>query len=203
MNITHAINWLNGIIMNRFQAKYAANCNKSTSQSKTSPNNSIGGLSTGGFSTSFYSAIIAIAISGVSFSVSADRPAMDDPSARWAREEIEQAELRKAEAERAAQQAATHSPASQMMQHPVDNVEYQSTEEVLVLPPTEIQPGETINIKQLDSPRRGITMDAVRRELGQPIATSASVGQPPITHWTYPDRIVYFEYSRVLHVVAR
>ncbi len=147
--------------------------------------------------------IIAIALTGASFSVSADRPAMDDPSAKWAREEIEQAELRKAEAERAVQQAPTPSPASQMMQHPVGNVEYQATEEVLVLPPVEMQAGETISIKRLDTPRRGVTMDAVRRELGQPIATSASVGQPPITHWTYQDRIVYFEYSRVLHVVAR
>jgi hypothetical protein len=63
--------------------------------------------------------------------------------------------------------------------------------------------GETIQIKQLDFPRRGMSMDKVRNEYGQPISTSPVVGQPPITSWTYNDRIVYFEYSTVLHVVAR
>jgi len=88
----------------------------------------------------------------------------------------------------------------------VDNMmsqETQQTGDVIALPPKEMQPGETIQIKQLDFPRRGMSMDKVRNEYGQPISTSPSVGQPPITSWTYSDRIVYFEYSTVLHVVAR
>lgn len=88
----------------------------------------------------------------------------------------------------------------------VDNMmsqETQQTGDVITLPPKEMQPGETIQIKQLDFPRRGMSMDKVRNEYGQPISTSPSVGQPPITSWTYNDRIVYFEYSTVLHVVAR
>ncbi len=79
----------------------------------------------------------------------------------------------------------------------------QTTGDVVQLPATEIQPGETIKIKLLDFPRRGMTMDKVQNEYGQPVSVSDSVGQPPITSWTYNDRIVYFEYSTVLHVVAR
>ena len=88
----------------------------------------------------------------------------------------------------------------------VDNMmhqEAQQTGDVIVLPAKEMQAGETIQIRLLDMPRRGMSMDKVKNELGQPIYTSASVGQPPITSWTYSDRIVYFEYSTVLHVVAR
>lgn len=77
------------------------------------------------------------------------------------------------------------------------------TGDVMQLPATEMQPGEILRIQLLDYPRRGMSMEKVQREYGQPIATSESVGQPPITHWTYGDRVVYFEYSTVLHVVAR
>lgn len=75
--------------------------------------------------------------------------------------------------------------------------------DVVMLPPKEIQPGETVRIKLLDFPRRGMSMDNVQNEYGQPDAISGSVGKPPITSWTYGDRIVYFEYSKVIHVVAR
>ncbi len=77
------------------------------------------------------------------------------------------------------------------------------TGDIMQLPATELQPGETLRIQLLDYPRRGMSMDKVQNEYGQPMATSASVGTPPITHWTYSDRVVYFEYSTVLHVVAR
>lgn len=88
----------------------------------------------------------------------------------------------------------------------VDNMMQQQTQQtgdVIALPPKEMQPGETIQIKKLDFPRRGMSMDKVQNEYGKPISTSPGVGQPPITSWTYADRIVYFEYSTVLHVVAR
>lgn len=77
------------------------------------------------------------------------------------------------------------------------------TGDVIQMPATELQPGETLKIQLLDYPRRGMSMDKVQNEYGQPIATSESVGNPPITNWTYSDRVVYFEYSTVLHVVAR
>jgi len=75
--------------------------------------------------------------------------------------------------------------------------------DVIQLPATELQPGEVVPIKLLDYPRRGMTMQKVQNEYGQPITISDSVGKPPITRWTYQDRVVYFEYSNVIHVVAR
>lgn len=66
----------------------------------------------------------------------------------------------------------------------------------------ELQPGDTLPIRILDFPRRGMTMEKVRNELGEPLTMSAAIGTPPITSWTYNDRIVYFEYSSVVHVVA-
>lgn len=66
----------------------------------------------------------------------------------------------------------------------------------------ELQPGETLPISVLDFPRRGMTMDKVQNELGQPNVISETIGEPPITSWTYIDRVVYFEHSNVIHVVA-
>jgi len=67
----------------------------------------------------------------------------------------------------------------------------------------EMQPGDTIVISPVDFPRRGMSMDKVQNELGRPAEISAAVGEPPITSWTYPDRVVFFEYSRVIHVVEK
>ena len=161
------------------------------------------------FNTVFYNTVIAMLLASASFSANANRPAMEEEAAnitqeRMQQEKMQQMQQRQAEA---AQQASQQIPGSSvdriMQQQPTSNVQYQTTGDTLVLPPKEMQAGETITIKKLNVPRRGIKMDAVRRELGAPIATSASVGQPPITRWTYKDRIVYFEHSTVLHVVAR
>ena len=67
----------------------------------------------------------------------------------------------------------------------------------------EMQPGDIITINPLDFPRRGMSMDRVQNELGQPVDISPSVGDPPITSWSYPDRVVFFEYSKVIHVVEK
>ena len=72
---------------------------------------------------------------------------------------------------------------------------------------TEIQ-GDVVqmpvsNIRQLDFPRRGMTQDQVQNELGRPIEIVPAVGKPPISQWIYNDRKVYFEYSSVIHVVAK
>ena len=66
----------------------------------------------------------------------------------------------------------------------------------------EMQPGETLPFRALDFPRRGMTMEKVKNELGEPLEISDAIGKPPITTWTYKDRVVYFEYSSVVHVVA-
>jgi hypothetical protein len=67
----------------------------------------------------------------------------------------------------------------------------------------EIQPGDTIIINPLDFPRRGMSMDRVENELGQPVDISPGIGDPPITSWSYSDRVVFFEYSKVIHVVEK
>jgi hypothetical protein len=62
---------------------------------------------------------------------------------------------------------------------------------------------EFVAVTLLDFPRRGMTTDKVENELGRPGEIIPAIGQPPITRWVYDDRTVYFEYSTVLHVVAR
>ena len=92
-------------------------------------------------------------------------------------------------------------PVAPVIQEPVVEVE-----EVVVKQITgdviELQPGEII-INPMDFPRRGMSMDKVQNELGRPLEMSPAVGEPPITSWTYANRIVFFEYSRVSHAVAR
>ena len=66
----------------------------------------------------------------------------------------------------------------------------------------EVQPGETLPVRMLDFPRRGMSMDKVQNELGRPVQIIPAVGEPPITTWVYDDRNVYFENSTVIHVVA-
>ena len=58
-------------------------------------------------------------------------------------------------------------------------------------------------VKQLDFPRRGMTQDKVQNELGRPLEIVPAIGEPPISRWVYNDRVVYFEYSSVIHVVAK
>jgi hypothetical protein len=108
----------------------------------------------------------------------------------------------------ATQTMGTQAPAEAPRPEPsaVENMmhhESHQSGDVVMLPGKEIQPGETIRIKLLDSPRRGMSMENVKNQLGQPGTISASVGTPPITRWVYSDRVVYFENSTVLHVVAR
>lgn len=74
---------------------------------------------------------------------------------------------------------------------------YQTTGDVL-----EMSPGEIINIKPLDFPRRGMSMRQVLDKLGKPKKTPAAVGNPPIRLWIYDDRTIYFEQMTVIHVVA-
>ena len=98
-------------------------------------------------------------------------------------------------------QPASPSAVELMMQQ--QNQQTHQTGDVVQLPAKEMQPGETLKIQLLDFPRRGMSMDNVQLRYGQPISISETVGKPPITHWIYSDRVVYFEYSTVLHVVAR
>ena len=75
--------------------------------------------------------------------------------------------------------------------------------DVLDMPQPELNQPETAALSLLDFPRRGMDQEKVQSELGSPVEIKSAVGQPPITRWIYNDRVVYFEYSTVLHVVAR
>lgn len=79
--------------------------------------------------------------------------------------------------------------------------EMREQQQVITGDALEMQPGETITIDPLAFPRRGMDMQKVKNELGEPLTVSDAVGDPPITTWAYADRIVYFEYTRVIHVV--
>ena len=50
-------------------------------------------------------------------------------------------------------------------------------------------------------PRRGIDMNAVIVEFGQPDERYGPIGEPPITEWVYGNFRVYFEYETVLHSI--
>jgi len=65
------------------------------------------------------------------------------------------------------------------------------------------QSSDIVAVKILDFPRRGMSTDKVKNELGQPGEIISGIGQPPISRWVYDDRTVYFEYTTVLHVVAK
>lgn len=160
-----------------------------------------------------------ILLSVLSSQAYANRPSMEEPQA--AMDET-------SEAINEPVKAPSYRPADEVPQAPMDSTsmdsmstdpaspetspssvdlimqqQYQQTRGMSPLPAKEIQPGETIRINALDFPRRGMSMDKVKNEYGQPIAISNSVGEPPITRWTYRDRIVYFERSYVIHAVAR
>jgi len=125
----------------------------------------------------------------ISTQIFADRPAMEDnpPAAETAAP----AEI---------QEVVIQEPVSAVemsMQH-----ESASTTEYTMGDALELQPGETLPVTVLDFPVRGMTMDKVQNQLGEPNEISATVGEPPITSWTYADRTVYFEHSNVIHAVA-
>ncbi len=52
-------------------------------------------------------------------------------------------------------------------------------------------------------PTRGIEMNQVLEQYGEPSNRSAQIGQPPISRWVYATFKVYFENDRVIHSVSR
>lgn len=127
----------------------------------------------------------------ISTQVFADRPAMEDspPAAEAAAPTVIQEPV----------ETAPVSAVDMSMQHETASasVSEQTTGDAL-----ELQPGETLAVKVLDFPRRGMTMEKVQNEMGVPNEISDTIGEPPITSWTYADRVVYFEHSNVIHAVA-
>lgn len=101
----------------------------------------------------------------------------------------------------AAEQVATEPVAVNTPPEAIEVIETRG--DVLDMPQPELNQPETATLSLLDFPRRGMDQEKVQSELGSPVEIKSAVGQPPITRWIYNDRVVYFEYSTVLHVVAR
>ncbi len=66
---------------------------------------------------------------------------------------------------------------------------------------------ETLLIDNVDAtaeaPARGSVKAAVSEKFGEPVTQQGPVGEPPISSWEYEGFVVFFEYDRVLHTVAK
>ena len=62
-------------------------------------------------------------------------------------------------------------------------------------------PGNAQAMDKQMMPRRGISMDAVLGDFGEPDERYGPVGEPAITEWVYGSFRVYFEYETVLHTI--
>ena len=62
-------------------------------------------------------------------------------------------------------------------------------------------PGHTPTDQVQVMPRRGIDMNAVIAEFGQPDERYGPIGEPPISEWVYGGFRVYFEHDLVLHSI--
>jgi hypothetical protein len=60
----------------------------------------------------------------------------------------------------------------------------------------------TVKPANIETPRRGSSMDAVQAKFGEPANKSGPVGTPAITKWFYPNFVVVFENDKVLHAVV-
>jgi hypothetical protein len=129
----------------------------------------------------------------ISFQSFAGRPAEDDPA--LAMEPIaEETQPNILTSESTMQETVTDELSADTMTN-----ESQQTGDILQLNESPTKP----HIIIIDFPVRGMDMSKVLNELGEPITRSPAIGKPPITRWIYSDRIVFFEYSYVIHVVAK
>jgi len=55
-----------------------------------------------------------------------------------------------------------------------------------------IDNGKPVVVVLENRPHRGMTMDEVRQQFGEPMESRGPVGDPPITTWNYGDFIVVF-----------
>ncbi|MBT8434158.1 MAG: hypothetical protein KJN95_05830 [Gammaproteobacteria bacterium] len=62
-------------------------------------------------------------------------------------------------------------------------------------------PGHVPVAEKQMMPKRGISMDEVLGEFGEPDERYGPVGEPPITEWVYGSFRVYFEHHLVLHTI--
>jgi len=62
---------------------------------------------------------------------------------------------------------------------------------------------EGIDPATASQPDRGATKAEVIQEFGEPAQRLGPVGEPPISSWEYTPFVVYFEFDRVVHTVAK
>lgn len=62
-------------------------------------------------------------------------------------------------------------------------------------------PGHVASTGKQVMPKRGISMDDVLTEFGEPDERYGPIGEPPISEWVYGSFRVYFEYQIVLHTI--
>lgn len=76
--------------------------------------------------------------------------------------------------------------------------------DVLIVEEVEGTESEARRVREADfpTPTRGMDMDKVRAEFGEPAREHPAVGDPPITRWDYDRYSVFFEYDKVLHSVV-
>lgn len=76
--------------------------------------------------------------------------------------------------------------------------------DVLIVEEVEGTESEARRVREADfpTPNRGMDMDKVRAEYGEPAQEHQAVGDPPITRWDYDRYSVFFEYDKVLHSVV-
>jgi hypothetical protein len=62
-------------------------------------------------------------------------------------------------------------------------------------------PGHSVSGQVQITPKRGISMDSVLTDFGEPVERYGPVGEPPISEWVYGSFRVYFESQTVLHTI--
>ena len=62
-------------------------------------------------------------------------------------------------------------------------------------------PGHVATAETQVMPRRGVSMDDVLNQFGEPDDRFGPIGEPPITEWVYGSFRVYFEHEIVLHSI--
>ena len=63
-------------------------------------------------------------------------------------------------------------------------------------------PETSATSESITLPGRGMQMEDVRAQFGEPQETLPSIGSPPITRWIYKEFSVIFEGNYVIHSIA-
>ena len=60
----------------------------------------------------------------------------------------------------------------------------------------------TVKPANVETPKRGSSMESVEARFGAPANKAGPVGTPAINKWFYPNFVVVFENEKVLHAVV-